>query len=64
MAGVIVVLAIVVFLAGLAVGVVAALTIVVRREGGDYALSRSEVLDRLALGARRLGGAGRGNLRH
>ena len=58
MAGVMVVLMIVVFLAGLAVGALAALAVLARREDRDYALT-GDVLDRLVTATRRLGGAGR-----
>lgn len=58
MAGVVVVMAIVVFLAGVLIGVIAALAVAARREDRQYALA-GWVPGRLAAHARGLGGLGR-----
>ena len=61
MAGVVVAIAVAIFLAGMAVGVIAVVAIAVRREDRRYTLA-SEAPDRLSRSTRRLTGVGRRDL--
>jgi hypothetical protein len=61
MAGVVVTVAIAVFLGGVMVGVLAVIAIAVRREDRHYTLA-GEAPDRLSRSTRRLTGVGRRNL--
>jgi hypothetical protein len=61
MAGVVVTVAIAVFLGGVMVGVLAVIAIAVRREDRHYTLA-GEAPDRLSRNTRRLTGVGRRNL--
>jgi hypothetical protein len=61
MAGVVVTIAVAVFLGGMVTGVIAAVAIAVRREDRRYTLA-GEAPDRLSRNARRLTGVGRRDL--